>query len=174
MNHLVMAQDKDKFLRILVDHTKCQHAVPALAEQGICADVFQIIVHPAHIPLEVEAQPLLRCPARNLGPGGGLLRDGECAILPCMDLVIHSLDEGDRLQVLIAAINIGHPSAVTLPIIEIEHGCHSVHAKSVGMEFLQPVERIGNKEIHHLRPAVIVDQGPPVRMLALSRIKMLK
>ena len=41
------------------------------------------------------------------------------------------------------------------------------------MVLLGPEQRVGNQEISNLRPSVVVDQGTPVRVCALSRILML-
>ena len=41
------------------------------------------------------------------------------------------------------------------------------------MILLQPEQRIGQEVVHHLRAAVIVDQGVPVLMEALARVGML-
>ncbi len=71
------------------------------------------------------------------------------------------------------AIDIGHPLAGILAVIKIQHGSYRIHTDSVGMVLLSPVESIGDQEIGHLRPAVIVDQGSPVRMRSLPWILVL-
>ena len=71
------------------------------------------------------------------------------------------------------AVDIGNPLSVILAIIQIQHGSHRIHADAVCMVLLGPEQRVGNQEISNLRPSVVVDQGTPVRVCALSRILML-
>ncbi len=83
------------------------------------------------------------------------------------------LEELDCLQVLVSAVFVGDPLAVLATVIQIQHGCNSIDAKSVDMVILYPVQGIGQKEVFDLRTAIVEDLGAPVGMLALPRIGML-
>ena len=71
------------------------------------------------------------------------------------------------------AVDIGNPLSVIFAVIQIQHGSHCIHADAVRVILFCPEQRVGNQEIGNLRPSVVVDQGAPVRMRALSRILML-
>ena len=88
-------------------------------------------------------------------------------------LLVEFLDEIDRGQILASAVLIGNPIARLAAVVEIEHRGHRVDAQSVDVVFVEPEERIGGEEVAHFVAAVIEDQGPPVGVLALSRIGML-
>ena len=72
-----------------------------------------------------------------------------------------------------AAVNVGHPLAVVLAVVQVEHGGHSVHADAVGVVFLRPEQSVGDQEVGDLRSGVIVNQGSPVGMGSLSGIPVL-
>ena len=83
------------------------------------------------------------------------------------------LQELHRIQVFMAAVNVGNPLSVILSVIQIEHGCHRVHTDAVGMILLCPEQSVGDEEVGYLRSGVIVNQGSPVRMSTLSRVSVL-
>ena len=68
---------------------------------------------------------------------------------------------------------IWQPLAILLAVVEIQHGCHSVHTKSVYMEFLDPEQSICREEVCHLIAAIVKYICTPVRMLSSSWIWML-
>ena len=68
---------------------------------------------------------------------------------------------------------IWQPLAILLAVVEIQHGCHSVHTKSVYMEFLDPEQSICREEVGNLIAAIVEYISAPVRMLSSSWIRML-
>ena len=84
------------------------------------------------------------------------------------------LKELDRLEILVFAVFVRNPLTVLLAVIQIKHGSHRVYPQAVDMEFLQPVDRVGNQEILHLIFPVVKNLCPPVRMLSLPWIGILK
>ena len=56
VDHLVVAQGQDVVLREGVEHGEGDVLVVALAEPGVHLQVVAHVVHPAHVPLQVEAQ----------------------------------------------------------------------------------------------------------------------
>ena len=77
------------------------------------------------------------------------------------------------LQILMTAVDIGHPLAIILAVIQIQHGRHRIHTDTVCVVLLCPEQCICDQEVCNLRPSVIIDQGTPVRMRSLPRILML-
>ena len=83
------------------------------------------------------------------------------------------LQELYRFQILIAAVDIGHPFPILLSVIQVEHGGHRIHPDAVGVILVRPEQCIGNEEVGDLGPSVIVNQGAPMGMGTFSGILML-
>ena len=83
------------------------------------------------------------------------------------------LQELHGLQVLIAAVDVRHPLAVVLAIVQVQHGGHRIHTDSVGVILVRPEQGVGDQEIGNARPAVVVNQRAPVGVRALARVLML-
>ncbi len=84
--------------------------VPATVDR-LLRDVRQGVVHPAHVPLEAEAQPAHVRRPRHLRPGRRLFGDGQHAGTLGVHDLIHALQEGDRFQVFPATVLIRDPLA---------------------------------------------------------------
>ena len=141
-----------------------------LAEIGIQLDVVADVVHPAHVPLEVEAQPPLVHRVGDLGPGGGLLSDHQHVGMGREDGGVQLLEELDGLQVLIPAVDVGHPGPVLSAVVQIEHGGHRVYPQAVHVVLLQPEHGRGEQEGADLVPAQVKHLGAPVRVLPLPGV----
>ena len=64
MDHLVVGEGQDVVLREGVHQGEGDVPVVELPEVGVHFDVVADVVHPAHVPLEVEAQAARRSPDR--------------------------------------------------------------------------------------------------------------
>ena len=71
------------------------------------------------------------------------------------------------------AIQVGHPLARVLSIIQIQHGSHGIKTDSIRMVTVCPEHCIGNQEVGYAGTSVVINQRSPVRVCALSRILML-
>ena len=60
MDNLVMRKDLREVLRILVKHTEGKLVVLILTINGVFLKVFECVVHPTHVPLEIKAESSLR------------------------------------------------------------------------------------------------------------------
>ncbi len=130
-------------------------------------------MHPAHVPLEPEAQAAEVRGAGDAGPGGGLLGDRHAARDPPVAGGVHLLEELHRLEVLPAAVDVRRPLAVLARVVEVEHRGDRVDAQAVDVELLQPVERVRDEEVAHLLAAEVEDVGAPVRVLAAGGVRVL-
>ena len=83
-----------------------------LAEPVIQLEVIEHVVHPAHVPLEVETQAAHRGGHGHQGPGGGFLGDGKRAWEVVEQHRIGLLQEAHGLEVFAAAVLIGDPFAI--------------------------------------------------------------
>ena len=130
-------------------------------------------MHPAHVPLEAEAEAALGGRLGDAGPRRRLLGDGDRAGHPLADGAVHLLEELHRLEVLAAAVHVGRPLAGLAGVVEVEHRGDGVDAQAVDVELLEPVERVGDQEVADLAAAEVEDVGAPVGVLAAGRVRVL-
>ncbi len=130
-------------------------------------------MHPAHVPLEAEAEALQVGRPGDAGPRGGLLgHRRDAGVLPVHGRV-HLLEERERLQVLPAAVPVRRPLAVLARVVQIQHRGDGVDPQPVGVELLAPVQGVRHQEVAHLAAAVVEHQRAPVRVLAPARVAVL-
>ena len=77
VDHLVMGEYQNKFFTVCVEHAEGQLPVVVMAEIRIALHVIQEIVHPAHVPLEVESKSAIVLITGDLRPGRGLFSDQD-------------------------------------------------------------------------------------------------
>ena len=140
---------------------------------GSCDRYDERVVHPAHVPLEAEAQPAAVGRPGDAGPGGRLLGHHHHARVVLVDGRVQLLQERDRLQVLPAAVLVRRPLAVLAGVVQVEHRGDRVDPQPVDVELLAPVERVGDEEVAHLGPAEVEDVRAPVGVLAAPRVGVL-
>ena len=173
MNHLIMGKYQHILLTICVSHGECHFIMVIFTEIRIQLHVFQEIVHPAHVPLQAEAQSLFLHISCNLGPGSRFLCDHNSSMVSSLHYCVQMLKEINGFQIFISTVLICNPFAILFAVIKIQHRCHRIYSQSIYMAFLYPVESIGDQEVLYLRAAVIIYLCPPFRMLSLSGILML-
>ena len=173
VHDLVMAQRQDEVLRVLVDHREGQLAVVVPAVDRVLAQVLQGVVHPAHVPLEAEAEPAGVGGTGDAGERGGLLGDHHDAGGALVGGRRGLLEEGDVLEVLAPAVDVGNPLPLLAGVVAVEHGGDRVHAQTVDVELLEPVAGVGDEEVAHLVTSRVEDVGAPVGMLAAARVGVL-
>src|SRR5579875_3167689 len=173
VHHFVMAQGQYEILGEGVEEPEGQPVVMPAPMHGIVRHIGEGVVHPPHVPLVAEAEPAEIGRPRDAGPGRRLLGNGHGARMSAIDELVHPLQEGDRVQVLVAAIEIRDPFAGAAAVIEIEHRGDRIHAQAVDVIAVEPEERVAEEIVPHLAPAVIVDERLPILMEALARIGVL-
>ncbi len=147
----------------------CHPAVHRLA-----VEVLQRVVHPTHVPLEVEAEAVaVRRRAGHAGPRGGLLGERRRAGELLGDGARQLAKEVECLEVLASAVAVGDPFPRLPGVVEVEHRGDGVDAEAVGVVALEPRDRAGHEECPHLRPPVVEDRRAPVRVEPLARIGVL-
>ena len=87
--------------------------------------------------------------------------------------LVEPLDEVDRLEVLVAAEDVGDPLAGFARVVEVEHRGDGIDAQAVEVVAIEPEERIAEQEVADLGPAVVEDLGAPVAVLAEPGVGML-
>ena len=130
-------------------------------------------MHPAHVPLEPEPEPSDVDGARHHRPGGRLLGDRHRRRMIAVDDLVEAPEEGDRLEVLVAAVNVRQPLPRPLGIVEVEHRRDGVDAQPVEVIPVEPVERVADQVVRDLVPAVVEDQRAPVGLIPPAGVRVL-
>ena len=177
VHHLVMADRQDECLGEGVGQPEGQLVVVEPPVQRIAAEVGQRVIHPAEVPLVVEAQPggapvSVRRPG-DAGEGGGFLGDHRGARELCGGLRGRVPQHVDALVVLASALVIGHPLAGATGVVPPHDRGDGVHPQPVEVVLVEPVEGVGGEVVRHLRTPVVEDPGRPVRVEAAARVEVL-
>ena len=144
-----------------------------LAEPRVELEVVAHIVHPAHVPLEGEAQPAVRDRIGHERPRGRFLRHHHHVRINGKSGGVERAQEVDGLQVLVAAVFVRRPLTRFAPVVEVEHGRYRVHAQAVKVVFPQPVGGGREQEALHLAAPVVEYARAPARVLALFGVGVL-
>ena len=173
VDHLVVADGQHEILAEGVEETEGDFVVVVGTVDGVAGHIAEHIVHPAHVPLEVEAQAAVGRRFGDVGPGGGLLGDHILFGVAGQDGGVQLLEEGDGLEVLLAAVDVLLPLAVAAVVVQVQHGRHRVHPQAVDVVLLQPVQSAGDQEALHFVHAEVEDHGAPFLVLAAAGVGVL-
>ena len=172
MHHLVVAQREHKILAVSVDHRERRLAMVVLPVDRVASEIRQHVVHPPHVPFEVETEPAVGRRPRDAAPRRAFLGNHERPRHLGVHGVVEVAQEIDGLEIFTAAMAVRQPLAGFAGIIEIEHRGHGVHAQAVEVEFPQPVQRGGRQKVAHLVAPEVEDKRAPVRVFALPRVRV--
>ena len=111
VHYFVVGERQDEVFGEGVKHGKGHAVVMIPAVNGVLRHVLQRIVHPAHVPLQAEAQAAHIGGSRNHRPRRGLLGNGEHAGVARVNQLVHALQQCNGGQVFPAAVLIGNPLA---------------------------------------------------------------
>ena len=173
VDDLVVADGQHKVLAEGIEEAEGDFVVVACAEERVGLHVAEHIVHPAHVPLEVEAEASVRSRLCDHRPCGGLLRDHVFVGVAAQNRVVELLQEGHCLKVLLAAVLVRLPLALLAVVVQIEHGGHGIHPQAVDVVLLQPVEGAGDEEALHLAAAEVEHHRAPLLVLAALGVRVL-
>ena len=138
MHHFIVRKRQNEVFVERVDHRKRELVVMMLAVNRVVLKITQRVIHPAHVPFQIEAQPAVIRGARYRGPGGGFFRNHQRSGVPLVNHFVEPLDEINGLQILAPAVWVRYPLARLARIIQIQHGGHCVHSQPVDVIFVQP------------------------------------
>ena len=147
VHDFVVAQRADEVLGKGVHDGEREQAVVAGAPRKIGLHVVQGVVHPAHVPLVVEAQAAVLRRIGHKRPRGGLLGHhhhvGVVRLYSAVDLT----DKRAGVQVLLGTVLVELLLAgIVNAKVEVQHTGHAVHANAVHVEVLEPVQHVGDQE----------------------------
>ena len=174
VHDLVVRERQDEVLAEGVHQAEGQLVVVVAAVDRVLLEVAERVVHPAHVPLEAEAEPAQVGGPRDARPGGRLLGRGDRR--PARGRRATSLSS---LRNATASRSsrppnwLGTHSPSLARVVEVEHRGHGVDADAVDVVLAQPEQRVGDQEVADLVAAVVEDQRAPVGVRAAARVGVL-
>ena len=173
VDDLVVRQRQHEVLAEGVDQREGQPAQVVLAVHRLVLHERERVVHPAHVPLHAEAEaPHGRRP-RHHRPGGRFLGDRQRVRVRAVHRFVEPAQEGDGLQVLVAAVWVGDPFAGAPRVVEVQHRRDGVHAQAVDVVPVEPEQRRREQEARDLAAPVVEDPRVPLGVEALARVGVL-
>ena len=173
VHDLVVRERQHEVLRERVDHRERQLVVVVAAVDRVLLEVLERVVHPAHVPLEAEAEAAEVGRARDARPRRRLLGRRDHARLAREQHLVELLQEGDGVEVLAAAELVRHPLARLARVVEVEHRGDGVDPDAVDVVLAHPEQGVGDEEVAHLVAPVVEDERAPVGVLAAARVGVL-
>ena len=147
VHDLVVAQRANKVLGKGIHDGEREQPVVAGAPRKIGLHVVQGVVHPAHVPLVVEAQAAVLRRIGHERPRGGLLGHHHHVGVVCLNGAVDLTDKCAGVQVLLGTVFVELLLAGIVDAkVEVQHAGHAVHAYAVHVEVLEPVQHVGDQE----------------------------
>ena len=172
VHHLVVGEGQDVVLAEGVEQAEGDLVVMVFAVDGIELDVGQDVVHPAHVPLEAEAQSAQVGGCGHHGEGGALLGDHHQAGEIVVYGLVEAAQEVDAVQILPPAEAVGDVLPRSLAEVVIDDAAHRVHADAIGMEDVQPEAGVAQKVAAHLAARIVKEHCAPLGDFAPAGIGM--
>ena len=147
VHDLVVAQRANEVLGKGVHDGEREQAVVAGTPRKIGLHVVQGVVHPAHVPLVVEAQAAVLRRIGHERPRGGLLGHHHHVGVVGLHGAVDLTDKRAGVQVLLGTVLVELLLARIVDAkVEVQHAGHAVHANAVHVEVLEPVQHVGDQE----------------------------
>ena len=173
VHHLVVGEREHEPLRVRVHRAERQIVVMPLPVDGFVGEVRKGVVHPPHVPLQVEPEAALRRRCRHPGPRRRLLGDRQDIGVLLVHRVVELPEEVHRLEVGASTLGVGDPLALVAGVVEVQHRRDGIDPQAVGVVALEPGDGTRHEEGPDFVAAVVEDRAPPVGMVALTRIGVL-
>ena len=173
VDDFIVRDGQDEVLGEGVEEGEGQTVVVVLPTETVEVEVADDVVHPAHVPFEVEAEAADGGGLRNVGPRGGLFGDHHDVAPFPEDGLVEFLQERDGFEVLDAAVGVGDPLAVLAVIVEVQHGRDGVDTDAVDVVLVEPEVGVRDEEALDFRLAEVEDLGAPGLVLAFAGVRVL-
>ena len=111
MDDLVVRQREHEVLGVGVDLPERELAVMVATVDRLASDVLQRVVHPSHVPLELESEAADVRGTRHHRPRRRFLRERLRSGVLAVDVLVQPAEEGHGLEVLTAAVDVREPLA---------------------------------------------------------------
>ena len=173
MHHFVVRQRQHEVFGKGVEQTEGQLVVVVTTMDRVVRHVIEHVVHPAHVPFVVEAQPPHFRRTADRRPGGGFLGVGRGARAFLPEHLVHPAQEVYRFEVFTPPVDVGNPLTGLAAVVAVEHRGHGIDAQTIDTVVLDPEQRIADQIVEHLAATEVVDQRAPVLVHAFTRVGVL-
>ena len=147
VHDLVVAQRANEVLGKGVHDGEREQPVVAGAPRKIGLHVVQGVVHPAHVPLVVEAQAAILRRIGHERPRGGLLGHHHHVGVVCLNSAVDLTDKRTGVQILLGTVLVELLlRRIVDAKVEVQHAGNAVHANAIHVEVLEPVQHVGDQE----------------------------
>src|SRR5208337_3082571 len=136
------------------------------AVEGIFAEVIQSVVHPAHVPLEIESKATILARSCHFRPCGSFFRKSQDVRKLLVYQGVESFKKLYGLNVLAPAEFIGQPLAGSTGIVQVQHGRDGVHAQAVNVILVEPKQCVGEQKGADLGALEVECERAPVLLVA--------
>ena len=165
VHDLIVRERQHEVLAERIHEGERDLVVVPLAVDRVERHVLEHVVHPAHVPLVVEAHAPHVDRLRDQRPGRRFLGNHQGLRMVLEDALIEFLEEVHGLEVARVAVLVRRPLAVLAAIVEVEHIRDCIDAQTVDVELLEPEHRVRDQEALDLRAAVVEVCRAPLPVL---------
>ena len=134
-----MRNGKNEILRKSIHQRESQFFVIVFSEKRIAGNVIEHIVRPAHIPLEVEAEPAFVGGRGDHRPCSRFLRDHQNIAELSEYGGIQFSEKRYGFEVFVLPVYVRDPFTRFAVVIKIKHGSDSVCSQPVEMKLTKPI-----------------------------------
>ena len=165
VHHFIVRERQYVVFAVGICHGERQLIMVFFSPWEVRRHIIKRIVHPAHVPLVVEAQAAVLRRFGHKRPCRALFRDSDRSLYVVPYHVVELLQEFDRVQIAFSAVSVkAHLRLVADAEVQIQHAGYAIDSETVGVVFLEPVHRIRKQEAPYLRSAEVELICTPVRM----------
>ncbi|CAH0210666.1 hypothetical protein SRABI106_01743 [Rahnella aquatilis] len=168
--HFVVGQRQYEVLAVSVKHAECHEIVMIFAVNRIKLHIGQGVVHPAHIRLVMETQPVS---IRRHGDAriiGRFFRQRHRTAEFTTNSLVGVFQEGNGFEVFAATVIIRDPLPGFTAVIAVNHGSHRIDTQAVNAKPFNPVKTIACQIVTHFMAAIVINQRVPVLMITFTGI----
>ena len=126
MDHFIVRQRQHEVFGERVGHGERDQVVIVPAEVWIHGDILKHIVHPAHVPFEVEPKAAHFRRFCHVRPCRRLFSYHQYVREVRKDILVQHLKETDSLFVFRAALIVWSPFTIRPVVIQIKHRCDRI------------------------------------------------
>ena len=170
VHHFIVGEGEHIVFAVVVPHTEGDVVLVELAEPGVHAEIVEHIVHPAHIPLQVEAETPHVSRPRNHRPGSGFFGNGEDTGEVAENRMVDLAQEVGCFDIFPTPVLVGDPLPFFPAVVEVEHGCHRIHPNAIDVVLIEPEEGVGHQEVANFVTSVVKNQGAPFFVFPFARV----
>ncbi len=170
--HLIVGERQHEVFAEGVPNAEGDEVVVKLAEPRVHVEIVQHVVHPAHVPLQVEAQAARVGRPRHHRPRGGFLGDRQHARKVVEQDAVQVTEKFHAFEVLAPPVLVGQPFPRFAAVVPVNHRGHRIYPNAIDVILLKPEQGAADQKVFDFVAAQVKGVGAPALVLAEARIGM--